>query len=394
MFTLQSLFLFLTIASFPLYLFPSGRPQVSHAFFVLFFLFFINTFRAEYRRIPPKTKAALRSLFIFVLITWLVQICYTFTLLAPRMMIFPVYFTFNTTYLLCVYLFLRRYRKKGATVVFFSIVTATLLVFGGYLANVSPVGLRQTSFFNNPNQLGYFAVIAMSIVLAYHTRATRWHTQLLAMGAVLIILYLSIISLSKAAMVATSVGMLLFLPSFKKSQLIVIGLIVLASFPIWSEKIMESKQFERTVKRLENIGKQDDDSFLARGYGQFLENPAYMLVTGAGEGEYHRFSTGNEVHSTFASVFFCYGIIGFGALMLFHYRCFRISPYLFFIIYFPSFAYGITHNGARFSYFWLLFAIYLWIAEEQERSDVRATQLPTDPSQPPPRRIPRPAFHR
>ena len=370
MYLVQSLFLFLTIASFPLYLFPSGGAQVSHACFVVFYLFFHNAFLAEFRKIPRKSFAALKPLFGFVIATWLIQLCYAIALQSPKMLVFPVFYTFNAVYLLCVYLFIRRCGHKGANVVFLAIAAAVLLVFIGDVLGVSK-GARGTSFFNNPNQLGYFTVVTTSLILVFHTKSTVKYSQIISISAILMNLLLSTASLSKAAMISTCVAILLFLPSFKKSQLAIIALVIAAASPIWMEQIAKSDKFDRAVRRLQDIGKQEDDSLLARGYMRFAKNPTYMILTGAGEGEYTRFGTTFEVHSTMASIFFCYGVVGFGLFLTFLFRCFLLSPYLFCVLCFPAFFYGITHNGSRFSYFWLLFAIFFWIAEEQESSGKR-----------------------
>lgn len=364
MYLIQSFFLFLTIASFPLYLFPSGGPQVSHACFVVFFVFFYTAFIREFRRVSSTTAAVFKPLFGFVIFSWVIQLSYAIALQAPKVLVFSMFYTFNTVYLLCVFLYIKRYGRKAANVVFLAVAAAIVLVFVGDVLGVSS-GTRGTSFFNNPNQLGYFTVVTVSLVLVFHTKSTVRYTQFISIGTVLMDLLLSAASLSKAAMVSTCLAVLLFLPSFRKVQLVFITLVIVAVSPLWMEQIAKSDKFDRAVRRLQNIGKQEDDSLLARGYMRFAENPTYMILIGAGEGEYRRFGTTFEVHSTLASIFFCYGIVGFGFFMVFLYRCFRLSPYLFSILYLPSLLYGITHNGSRFSFFWLLFAIFFWIAEEQ-----------------------------
>jgi hypothetical protein len=71
---------------------------------------------------------------------------------------------------------------------------------------------------------------------------------------------------------------------------------------------------------------------------------------------------GHEIHSTFAIVLTHYGFIGlliFNLLMLCWVLDIKKSFGLNGVICIcaPSLLYGLTHNGIRFSFFWIVFAI-------------------------------------
>src|SRR5690606_30754675 len=79
---------------------------------------------------------------------------------------------------------------------------------------------------------------------------------------------------------------------------------------------------------------------------------------------------GHEVHSTFASVLNDYGLIGFILLASAVVKWARALWRRFgltglFCLTAPSLLYGITHNGTRFTIFWLLFASSMAMAGTQ-----------------------------
>jgi len=200
---------------------------------------------------------------------------------------------------------------------------------------------------------------------------------MMALCAVIINLYLATASLSKAAMIATATSVMLFTPQLKRNELVTIGVIVIGLSPFWLEKVTQSTHYERALSRLGDIGRDHDDSLGGRGYDRIFNDP-FTLLVGAGEGNYDRFNSeihSMEIHSTFASIAFCYGLAGIVAFCVFNYRCFRIATVLYCTLFMPVFAYGITHNGIRFSFLWLLYALYLYLSEEINSSSSRLGTL-------------------
>lgn len=374
MFNFTSLFLFLTIASFPLYLFDSGRPQISHVFFVLFVLAFSGHLLGPNARIQPKIKTIFKPLLLFVLVVCCVQITYSFILGNPMLLLVMAFYVFNIIYCLLIYLYLDAYKQNGLNVVFLAVLTAIGITLGGSITEAGGA-YRQTSFFNNPNQLGYFALLASVVVLVFYTASSIKYAKLFALAALLINLYLATLSLSKAAMVATLICVVFFLPMFKRREIVILLLIGVASSPFWFDNVVQSTAFERAQKRIQRIGSDQDDSIFGRGYSRIAENPAYLFF-GAGEGERERFGVESELHSTLGNIIFSYGLFGIGLFLLFHYQCFRYSPALFIVMFAPVTAYGITHNGIRFSYLWLMFALFTYFARMQKESGIRYVYVP------------------
>ena len=230
-------------------------------------------------------------------------------------------------------------------------------------------GGREILFFNNPNQLGYWAVISGSLffLLASRLRVPLL-VQLLGGAAVA---YLAALSLSKAAIV--SVGVMLALVFLRRPRHAVIAAcaVCVVMFVAADSALVES-----VMDRISNIGEQQDDNLTGRGYDRIWKWPEY-LVFGAGEGALWRFYTKLEVHSTFGTLLFSYGIPGFGLFCLLVYRIFQQGGLASLVALAPAFLFGLTHQGLRQSMLWALFALAAVIPEPRaSRAGVRSRVRP------------------
>jgi hypothetical protein len=99
-----------------------------------------------------------------------------------------------------------------------------------------------------------------------------------------------------------------------------------------------------------------------RGYDRIWRNPEY-LITGAGEGAYERFvfrkgEKRRELHSSFGTMFFGYGIIGLTLFAVFGARVIRGAPLRMTMMLVPALAYTVAHQGLRFTMFWVVLAAF------------------------------------
>lgn len=221
---------------------------------------------------------------------------------------------------------------------------------------------RSTGLFNNPNQLGYFSVCVFSIcaVLFFSGAISKlklW--SLISLAACL-----AAASLSKAAILSLMSGVffLCFLQSERKTGILVafsaVAIILTGAFMLYQKGLMDEYS---VIMRLQDIGKDTDDSFAERGYGAWSEASGTELVFGLGQ-EKTREVVGHEVHSTIFSFFVTYGMIGgllFSAVMAqWFYRVWSFWHWSgLMVICMPPMLYGVTHNGSRFTIFWLLVAL-------------------------------------
>ncbi|MDM4015026.1 hypothetical protein [Roseiconus lacunae] len=368
-----SLFLMLsaiaTIATFPLYIFASGGAQPSHGFFILFCMLF---HRELLQNIMPESGRVaygpMRAAFCFVFVVFVVQLIYGITLESAEMLKYIAFISFNFGYLVVMYRYIVTYRTTALNHVFIGMLLAVGLALLGVMLNIGPNSGRQTGFFNNPNQLGYFGLIDVMLFLACYSVCTLKYARILALAGISASIYLILVSLSKAALVSSFFGLLLFAPSIKGRDLAFLGVLCVVTLPFVAPKIIESNVVSRVVARIQNIGHDRDDSIAGRGYNRIKRHPE-KLILGAGEGEYHRFGARLEMHSTVGNIVFCYGLAGALFFALFNLRCLKASPQLFISIFAPLYAYGMTHNGIRFSAFWLAYAVFLAICELQRNDE-------------------------
>lgn len=292
----------------------------------------------------------------------------------PRYLLNAVYFLFNLLAVTAIYLHIRETGLKSVRygILFASAIALGTVAYSGVnLHDLDGQG-RPTGAFNNPNQLGYFSVCLLSITfLLYFGKQLSYR---IAAAVFAVALLLSILSLSKAAMIANLAVIVLALKPARSRKGILgwalAGLVgVLYLFQQYQGGAFDDFLF---VQRLANIANENDSSLASRGYFAFVEGNDLQLLLGMGTQNINEM-IGHEVHSTFASVFNNYGIAGliFFAVAIFIWaaRMWQALGLVGFIcVVTPPMLYGITHNGSRFTFFWLLYAASMAFAERERRS--------------------------
>lgn len=208
---------------------------------------------------------------------------------------------------------------------------------------------RATALFNNPNQLGYFALCACGLVcIARHQRALGWQHHLLGLCVAGLLILLS---LSKAAMAGFA---FLILFEFIRSPRIVCAgaLIVLAGSLLLT--LAPGRNPSHLVQRSDA-----DDNMESRGYPRLWLQPEHLLL-GAGDGRFERFPVAfgkhREMHSTFGNFLMSYGLLGTVLALVVVAAAIRGAPFLGLVSLCPIALYGLTHNGLRSRAAWLVLA--------------------------------------
>lgn len=359
--SLDGTLLTLAISSFPFYVFPSGSIQPSHLFFFLVFVVAFSRYGAPAESWIPILLFVSAYAFIVEAINSVIYDQF-------RHLITPAFYLFNLLLSIGVYQVVRR---KGAEALRTGILVATVFAVGSVY--VSGVDLREidgsgraVGTFNNPNQLGYFSACLLSLsYLLYRHSEIRFLTMLSLFAASL---FLSITSLSKAAMIANFAVLVFTLqPHIKgRRKFLWLGLafVIVGGAYLYSTGYFDDFRF---YKRLENMASENDSSLDERGYFAFLSGTTAQLIFGMGSPEVFQI-VGHEVHSTFASVLNYYGIVGFLIFISIFigwwralYRAYGLAGAI--ALQGPAILYGITHDGTRFSVFWLLFSASLALAK-------------------------------
>jgi hypothetical protein len=121
---------------------------------------------------------------------------------------------------------------------------------------------------------------------------------------------------------------------------------------------------EKVERRFQSFGEHDDDSVQGRGYDRIWLHPEYVFV-GAGEGAPGRLTShgrDQELHSTWGTLLFSYGITGFLLFLVMLAVIFYRAPWRHMLYFLPIALYGLTHQGLRFSMLWVFFGLVFGVA--------------------------------
>lgn len=344
----------------PIYIFAKGMPQPAD--YLIFALGFPALVIAMMNHRGNISKVFLFGL-LFASLTIAINLIHFSFIPNDRLMKHSVYYIFN----FCVFMFTLIVFKQSpiavnrltywaiATIIIFQCLYAPL--FGDIEI------MRNLGTFNNPNQLAYWSLLNMGILIILKRDEKFSWFDLILFG---MCLYLQTLSLSKAGLIlsALMVGVLFFISNMPKQGRIVLlmGFIAFLIFQAFNpdallNKFQQFDEFSDVVSRLENIGEEQDDSATGRGYDRLIKYP-HFLIFGAGEGAFFRFGiNAQEIHSGVATLLFSYGITGFLFFGLFIWSVFKGLPRHYYLILGVIFLFGIPHQNIRFTYFWIFLAL-------------------------------------
>jgi hypothetical protein len=357
--------LFFIIALYPLYIFPSGSIQISHFLLLIFSISVLIL-------IDIPLDKYFHTFLLFLIYSFVVNVFYVF---------YDIYvFEYNNLKYLKGILFLSfnfiitislisffNHQKKF-NVIFYGLVTALAIIIFSYFYQFffGSLNYRFQSFFNNPNQLGYFSVCSFSIVYLFYRNF--YISYYLMIGLSIFLVLLSILTLSKAAFISLFLCVLFIIKpyNYKYSKIIILIFLLSIFFFItfFYLQITETNFFYRFINTLN----ESDSSMEVRGYFVYLEANFLEAIFGIGPNKVHELR-GYEIHSTFMMILTSYGLIGFlifSLLMLYWALDIKKSYGLngLICICAPSLLYGLTHNGIRFSMFWIVFAVSIALSKE------------------------------
>ncbi len=353
----------------PVYVFASGLPQPGDVLLVVLTPLTLATWD---RRMAPVLRRPLALLMMFtayVLVNNLLWTGVTGSVslsLKKSFVLSPVFYLYNLiAFVTCLLLWRRYDRRFVALTVWLSLASVALqtLVTFVYAGSGAASG-RGVGLFNNPNQLGYFAVLSASIILLGQ-RSLRLSSWTVSVG-LLFSTYLALFSASKAAIgcvvIIACVGV------FSRLRTVLLSLsiagVTLLLFDPASSVLSRAQERIRTD--------QSAGFFEERGYDRITNHPEFWLL-GAGEGKYERFADttfigDHELHSSAGTIFFCYGIVGTLLFLAFLVRLMVGTSLRVISLLLPAAAYGLTHQGLRVTLFWMLLALFLCLKEARLRS--------------------------
>jgi hypothetical protein len=387
--------LFLAVATLPLYFWDSGLPQVSHILLGIAILLQCMLMRKGFDLSLPT-----KILLVLFATSGLIDLSRSLFLgFNPNDLMGPVYVLFSAVSLS---FFSKKLDTcpiimKNAFLLSLAVATIGLLIRGVSLStdSNSEMVYRSIGTFNNPNQLGYYGVCALSISFVLYWQ--RMISPLVCFAIILLSVFLVIASLSKAASISSIAAVVAFTVNlfpgffakivFKPKAMHCIVLISLLGFATYyffasgGLPLVDPENF-KIFSRLSSIGSDSDDSLDGRGYWIIWNSGIFEILFGYGLSVV-RALIGHELHSTFFSFFANYGLLVgslyVGMFLSAYYKSAKSIGHIRSIIaYLPILLYGITHNGSRFTVLYLFIA--LAISLPASSSNIREDAFMLTPS--------------
>ncbi len=366
-----SIYLFLRM----IYLSEGGSIQISDYFITLFLPFFVNLslVRAIYEINKP-------VVFLLIIIL-IVNTVWFFITPDPTIGINVAYYSYN--FLLFVFVFGAREGNRAT----FDRYIPRMIVVSALVQVMAIMFLpndlyRSVGTFSNPNQLAYWAICLISCqLLLTQDRPVLTSVSIGLLGTCLML------TLSRGGLMGFAAVVAVYaLQRFKNFHLRIFSFLTAASLLtlfVGSDAFLDIQDKFDLASKLEARSEQRSISaeFENRNYSRLINNPEYIPF-GAGEGAFERFEgerykegnyIGIEIHSTYATLLFSYGVLGFSLFVGMILGFLRRSPRDAILVTGILF-YGLSHNGLRFALFWFFLAILTSVVR-QRMQEARATQM-------------------
>lgn len=342
-----------------LYVFPSGLPQPAD--FVLLIWVLLGMFTGQTLKVDKRYSRVL--LFSVLFAAWSVIVSFVNTLIYSDANIAfrSIFIVYNVLIFASLAIQMTRNFERYRKVVLYGAVCATVFSTLGVAVNYSSSLSRLTGWLNNPNQLAYYSLTISSILLI-----TGRPTEIVKpwfLAAFLLNLYLVFLAASLTAMVAVPVILLGFILRvflelrtalklrFFGATLALGAVVFIALLDFLADRLLF--RFERRI----SIAEAKIDDIEGRGFDRLLDYPDFIFF-GMGEGAIWRFEGAvHEIHNTLLTVLFSYGPIGLLLFLGVLISAIWKRPIYFSACMTAIMIYGITHNGIRFTVFWMFLAV-------------------------------------
>ena len=384
--TYLGLFLTYLVAS-STYVFDPGLPQPSD--FLMAFL--IAVLATGFIIQPAIHKDFVFFGLFFVGYAALVNLFWYSQYHTPTFFMSPMYYAYNFGAMMVVVSLIKTFRERFVTPCQIAIALAILIEVVAVFV-MPRTSIRSIGTFNNPNQLGYWALLlACCLLVLKRDQKLSLIDFMVLCGAG----YLTMASLSKAAMLSFVMLLVMALVSQRLTRILKLMFLALA-FVATATAVLDSAAIgrflsigavERAADRLDDIGQQGDDSMAGRGYDRIWRHPEH-LIFGAGEGAAWRFAKFAgpvlEIHSTLGTVLFSYGIVGFSLFLALLIVVFRRGPLAYMLYSLPLWTYGMTHQGLRTTMLWIFLALAFGMAQYVRSPSPQRTAAVPEPAAPAP----------
>lgn len=371
----------------PFYLFSSGGLQIADLFLIAALVVMIVSlkFNSETRENLRSIINSNRHFVIFVALALMINVIYSISLMDFEFILSTLYFIFILMAIILFSFFFndRSFLSKVSKIFKFSLILQLAIFLLGIGKAYDPT--RYMGTFNDPNQFGYYVLISfffiyvIKILLNRKERITPYF-----------IIALVLIGLSASTGMLLGLGVFLILSlayklkniakvpyqSVRKAMYMVASLVAVVVFFVLplsgllsgnnndsvKDSITNQAIIERVTQKVSQNGGSADSGLSVwedRGYDKILHYPLQTLY-GAGQGAYERFklaATDLEIHATFPSILFCYGLIPFLILLRWIYLKLQHVRAELLIVYISLLMESFTLLNQRQTLFWIIIAL-------------------------------------
>lgn len=347
------IFWFLYLLLFPFHIFEEGSVQIADVLILIGIAFNLKSMFKVYFN-----NNLLKVFFYYTFYSLIVGIFYWILYQEPSFLKNPLNYMYCFTFIL--FISVQAQNKNFNIITIISVFVSLLIQLITFLKFASNEELRILIYFNNPNQLGFWAINMLFILLLYFLtlELSRLYKIIILISIFLSLIFV-IMSISQAAIVASFFMISVFIIS--KGYYKILFTTVIFIFILFGAKTIDTFKnitiYENAINRIEARldGKDDNGGIEGRNYNRIIDFPKF-LIFGSGEGKNERFGTQdlNEIHSTFPNILFSYGVIG---LILFLYPFYFIIKKNIFsitliLLFYLSFTF--LHNMIRWPLFWVI----------------------------------------
>ena len=369
----------------PFYLWESGLPQIAH---LMFAVMFIGVFMSGGLVVYLDNQLQARAVLYLALFTgwaFIVDGLYSATERTLEPIVTAIYYAYGLIFTLLYLTVLNRGGRIAARAIYYAFVfvaiTQTVITAAG-LGRSYYGDTRAMNFFNNPNQLAYFAVV-VSVHLAYLGRNLNISFALHNL-ALICMAYVCFRSLSRAGAGAIAMTAVLDSVIFERNKIRWFGILLAFTLigGLYGERIWNDvfSSFDIRFAGGGNLANQYS------GVGEFMEGRHYSylfvepsrLLVGWGDGQFQaHFGGFFELHGTLPAVVLAFGLPGTMLFLLMMWNAVWANWKEALITLGPLMVYGLGHNGTRNP---LLYAIIVAVATQPfKKRDAELERMPNLP---------------
>ncbi|WP_111414442.1 hypothetical protein [Billgrantia lactosivorans] len=368
---IAAVLLFCGLSLSSLYVFPSGQPQPGD-FLLLGFAGVMSLACLGDERLELSPFA----LCWLLMVLWVLLVCLGWALVMETMTFFrySAFFFYNFLVGVALLRFLRVSGDASRILIRNALSIALLLSAATVAAQLGTGAIRTTGSFNNPNQLAYFALCGMVALMLLDDFRPPLRPLMLAGLAAAVISILAASSLG-ALGGALLVGFGWVIANAGKLRYFARLLLVvplLLTVVLVANLRSDGQVQQNLLTRLERAPVKVERMVEERRFDRLSHFPEYAIL-GAAEGERQRFAPyhSDEIHSSFVSMLFSYGIPGLGLFLATIFVALRRAPLYVWAGVAGPLIYSLSHYGLRSTLFWMVLVL-CWHCYRDGRAEQRS----------------------